>query len=81
MESASYFWQPLKLPPDTPFAWLGLPTARAVAYQFEAIEVKKSQRHDVRQRENCLWTLSATSFDAIGEGFENLPEKRVGLHG
>jgi predicted transposase/invertase (TIGR01784 family) len=46
MESDSFFWQLLKQLPETLFALLGLPTATATAYRFEAVEVKKSYRHD-----------------------------------
>ena len=46
METDSFFCQLLKQLPETLFELLGLPPARAAAYQFNSVEVKKSFRID-----------------------------------
>jgi predicted transposase YdaD len=46
METDSFFYQLLKQLPETLFALLEQPLARAAVYRFDSLEVKKSYRLD-----------------------------------
>ena len=46
METDSFFWQLLKKLPETLFALVGLSPKTADQYRFDALEIKKSYRHD-----------------------------------
>jgi predicted transposase/invertase (TIGR01784 family) len=75
MKTDSFFWHLFKELPETLFALLGLPERQAAAYQFDAVELKKTHRLDglfVPKRANLPLYFVEVQFHREASFYANL---------